>query len=297
MNNEELVMEIRAGHRDLIGELYLDNYGTIRKFVKRYANADNFEDLCQEAYFGIVEAVENWKPEKHVSFMHYALYWIKYVVIRYLKKNESGISIPYHIYERKNQYKRFVDTYIKRYGKEPSREQIALHTGFSNEQIDDVKRAIQAENLASLYQRTVNAANDREELLLIDTLLDPDNQIEELLDRIEADELSAKMWSIVNSLPPVQAQVIKYRFYRGLTLYECGVELGVTTERVRVIEHQALIKMKNVYKKELRPYVDDYVYQQGLKGTGLRSFKNTFESSVERAAIKLDKLESKYEIG
>lgn len=107
MTNEQIVTEIRNGYSvtDNMQLLYESNLPLIKRFLKPY---EPIEDLLQEAYFGLVEAVQHYETSKNVRFMTYAEYWIRQSVQRYLEKCGSDIKIPSHTRQKIARYKKTV---------------------------------------------------------------------------------------------------------------------------------------------------------------------------------------------
>lgn len=79
MTNEQLVLRIRAGENvpDNMLQLWQQNRGFIHKIVNQYKTFAEEEDLEQEGYLGLSEAVNHYNPDEGVTFLHYASYWIK----------------------------------------------------------------------------------------------------------------------------------------------------------------------------------------------------------------------------
>ena len=89
MENEQLVIRIRAGENvaDNMLQLWQQNRGFIHKIVNQYKAYADEEDLEQEGYLGLNEAVRHYNPDEGVTFLHYAYYWIKQYIVRYIKGN------------------------------------------------------------------------------------------------------------------------------------------------------------------------------------------------------------------
>ncbi|RKI87137.1 sigma-70 family RNA polymerase sigma factor [Parablautia intestinalis] len=98
MTNEQIASEIRNGYSvtDYMQLLYESNLPLIKKFIKPFAAYEPMEDLLQEAYFGLWEAVQHYETFANVRFMTYAEYWIKQSVQRYLENCGSTVRIPTH---------------------------------------------------------------------------------------------------------------------------------------------------------------------------------------------------------
>src|SRR5690554_1151309 len=107
MTNEELVEQIQRGinQSDNIEQLYQQNRGYIFTIAKRYAHVCDTEDLMQEAYFGLYEAVQRYENSAGVLFMSYAAFWIKQAIIGYLENNGLTVRMPSHIYNKVIRYK------------------------------------------------------------------------------------------------------------------------------------------------------------------------------------------------
>ena len=99
MTNEQIVSEIRNGYSvtDYMQLLYESNLPLIKKFIKPYAAYEPMEDLLQESYFGLWEAVQHYETSANVRFMTYAEYWIKQSVQPHkaenstLQENRTGV--------------------------------------------------------------------------------------------------------------------------------------------------------------------------------------------------------------
>ena len=87
MTNEQIVEQIRKGVSvtDNMERLYMDNLPLIKKFIKPYMNYEPEEDLLQEAYFGLLKAIQHYEPSENVLFMTYASYWIRRQVQNYIQ--------------------------------------------------------------------------------------------------------------------------------------------------------------------------------------------------------------------
>lgn len=287
MTNEELVIRIQQGgdHREELEELYNQNRGIIARIVNHYHGNEDEEDLFQEAYFGIVAAAELWRPEEGASFATYAVYWIKQVLRRYIDNCGSLIRIPVHQKERIILYRKTIAEFRKEFGRDPVPLELMRALGVSFGQIQDITKDAQALQVRSLSEELGEDGNT-----LQDVISDPEDKIEAALDRIGREQLSSLLWSLVDTLEKEQAHVVRERYQNGKTLEECGKEIGCTRERVRQIEAKAMRKLRSPeINKKLRPYLD--VYSIGLRG-GLNSFRHSFTSSTEYAALCLIKDEA-----
>ena len=109
------------------------------------------------------------------------------------------------------------------------------------------------------------------------------------MDDIEGQELKETLWGIVDGLPGREPEVLRLRYENGKTLQGCSEVMGVTPERVRVVEERGKRRIRETKRSELLPYLRDYILQHGLKGTSLSSYRNHgFNSSVELTVEHLE---------
>ncbi len=127
MTNEQVVSEIRNGYSvtDYMQLLYESNLPLIKKFIKPYAAYEPMDDLLQESYFGLWEAVQHYETSANVRFMAYAEYWIRQSVQRHLEKYGSAVRIPSHTRHKIARYKKTVQELEQESGRVPTGNEIA----------------------------------------------------------------------------------------------------------------------------------------------------------------------------
>ena len=168
MSNEELVERIRNGYHvtENMQVLYENNLPLIKKFIKPYAYYESEEDLLQEAYFGLWEAVRHYESSENVLFMTYARYWIKQSVQRYMENSGSVIRISSAYRQKIARYKKTVQEFEQTYGHTPTDEEIADYSLLPLSEIKKIRSYMQ--EIVSLD--TPIKADD--ELTLSDTVAD-----------------------------------------------------------------------------------------------------------------------------
>lgn len=121
MTNEQLVALIRAGDDEANNmlQLWQQNKGFIYKLAKRYSGYAELEDLTQEGYLGLCEAVHQYDLDMGVPFINYAAFWIKQAMRRYIDNCSSVVRIPVHAKEDIREYQKVLKEYWKYYGHEP----------------------------------------------------------------------------------------------------------------------------------------------------------------------------------
>ena len=192
MTNEQIVTEIRNGYSvtDNMQLLYESNLPLIKRFLKPYTAYEPMEDLLQEAYFGLVEAVQHYETSKNVRFMTYAEYWIRQSVQRYLEKCGSVIKIPSHTRQKIARYKKTVQELGQGLGRVPTDNEIADKMRISVGLLPELK--IQMQGVASLD----TPLSDDSNLTLADTVQTDYSLEDETIDKIYAERSKSELWCI-----------------------------------------------------------------------------------------------------
>ena len=151
MTNEQLAIRIKAGIdvADNMLQLWKQNRRFIYKIANRYTAFADVEDLEQEGYLGLNTAVEHYNPDEDVSFIHYAAYWIKQGIVRYIKSN-GVVRIPEFMQGRISEYNKMVQKWQQRYHRKPTDEEIMHFLDISIEMLDNLKKAAQMAKIGSL---------------------------------------------------------------------------------------------------------------------------------------------------
>lgn len=280
MTNEQLCVMYQSGNKEVIGDLYKNNSGLIEKIIRRYKGVEDLDDLRQESYFGLVRAAELWNPEKDVLFMSYAAYWIKQHIVKYIHDHSTTIRVPVHQREVMRAYSKMKNSYQVRFGRDPEEAEICHALDISREQYQQLLKDLRTVNTCS----TSVPIGDDEETILEDIIPAEGDPIGDLVEKIHREEMTAEIWSCVDSLPTRQTEVIRSRYKDQKTLKECGEALGVSAEYVRSIESKALRELrKPKFTKRLSPYITDgYIRRVGYRGS-ISSFRQ--RGSIEEQII------------
>lgn len=285
MTNEEMVLHIQDGENrtEYLEQLYGQNKGLIHGIIKRYIGIEPEEDLMQEGYIGLQRAAELYEQNSEAKFSTYAALLIAQTVQRHIDLCGSLIKIPTNKRMTISYCKKAAEKFRAELHREPTQEELFCILGMKKGQADKIREAINSRRTRSLSEPI---AEDPEALTLEETIKDPENKIDMLLDELEHEALSRELWKSVDELESEQAEVIRGRFKDGKTLEECGKDIGRNAERTRQIQMKALRKLRSEkVRNRLRPFIDERIYSIGLKGTGLSAFRDSGMSSVERAAF------------
>lgn len=285
--NEQLVQKIKAGE-DVTGNmtrLWQQNKNFVYLIARKYAKTEtDIDDLMQEGYLGMYRAIGPYDLSAGVAFLSYAAFWIRQGMQRYSQDNKH-LHIPYNLQEKVLQYQRFLNTYQMRFGKKPTDEQICCRMGISYEVLDRFKTAAEASKAGSMDKEIEGT----EGVTFGDTIADPENHYENVLDNLERKQLKSVLWTLVDDLPGKAPEVLRMRYQQELTLDKIGETVGVTREAARQWLRKGLTELRKPSRSNLLRefYREGEIYSRGVVGGGVGTFNRSWTSSTERTALDM----------
>lgn len=291
MTNEQIVQEIQNGFSVTVNMelLYANNLPLIKKFIKPYVNYDAEEDLLQEAYFGLVDAVQHYKAEEGVLFMTYARYWVCQRVQRYIEEYCSVIRIPSNYRQKINRYKKRVQEFQQIHNRIPTDQDMAAFMNVSVEAVQNIRRYMT--DIQSIDQ----PLQGREELCFGDTVQSDSDVENNTVDKIYEDYQKNELWGIVDRYTDRRQQnVIKRYFKDGQTLSDISRETGQSIETIRKQKDDGLrILRTGEAVREIREKLD--LLDASAYRSGISQYRNhNYTSMVEYIAMRRTELEKRY---
>ena len=283
MTNEEIVEQIQAGInvKDNLATLYEQNkpfiYSVIKPMMK-YADPD---DLFQEAYFGLHDAVYAYKPGV-AKFLTYLPWKIRKYCIHFIESFSNTKRIPHSRQIEIRKYQKFCQEYTNTHGTDPDDKTIMKEMELTAKKLENIRKTIYEQNCISIHKPVAGT----EDAALEDILADDADIAAEVEDQVFQADIKKIVNDAIEQLPPKHSKVIHARYLEEVTQVQLASEMNISNARVGQIEKEALQKLKDMESlqelhDEIYGYDSHYAY-----GMSVKCAVDNHTSSTEKLALK-----------
>lgn len=285
MDNEQLVARIQGGDNEAENmlQLWRQNKGFIATIARRYSSGAEMEDLEQEGYIALCEAVQHYDPGRGMSFISYAAFWIKRRM-RICADNSRTVRLSFNAGDEVRQYQKIMREYRQEYGCDPSAWELCGFLYVSREKLDQIRKAAQMGQIRSLSEPIPGMDED---ISLEDTVASGEDMEEDTIREIDKERMKRELWLAVDQLPGDQPAVLRMVYGDGMTRIKAGEVLGYGNGKVGIEERRALNALRKPHRcKKFRAYFEEYLSAAPIHHVGVSSFQTTWTSEVEREALR-----------
>lgn len=259
--DRQKLIEAEEEYFSLRNEFLEKNNGLVIDTAKRYLNQVDgkmeLSDLIQEGFFGLIEAAERFDPRKGYKFSTYAIPWIQQRIERAIHNKSDIVRIPVYMQEKIQKIDKAVRNIKEMDENELSKDLLSKKTGLPVKKIHRIQDVQKIQNISSLDSIVINKENSEKAIRLDDLIAAKESAPE---NKAIENQLKKEIEKALSGLTDREAQVIRLRYGledgEELTLQQIGEHLGLTRERVRQIEKDALGKLERPLNSKLKEFLE-----------------------------------------
>lgn len=250
----QLARETKKGDPVARRKLIQANLRLVVSVARRYRDRGvPFQDLIQEGNMGLMRAIEKFDPEKGFKLSTYAMWWIRQAIVRAISNKANTIRVPVHVHEANAKLRKIVAQFREENDRLPTETELAL---LSNLPLSKVRHVLSA------YKSTISLDAEMSNTEGLGNLYDvlPDAEERRPENITETQLLPVYVRNLMADLTDIERQVLELRFGLSsndpISLAEAAKKLGCSHEKVRLVEHRAMRKLRRACATNT---LEDYV--------------------------------------
>ena len=278
MTNEDIVKAIQNGFdvTENMQWLYQKNLPLIKIMIRPFTLYENEEDLLQEAYFGLWEAVQRYETSENVLFMTYAGYWIRQAVRRYIENCGSVIRIPGVKQQKIIRYNKAIQELSQKLGRTPANNEIADYMKINEKELEELE----------YYSESTLSDSVKSDFELENSVID----------KMYDDYTKSELWRIVERYTgQLEKRVIREYYLHNKSLAMIADKENLSISRIKQVKARGFRRLRSGQAKEELLHNFENA-ESGLYRNGMQKYSNNnFTSTVEKIALSKYELKEEYE--
>jgi len=256
---QEMAIKARNGDKDALNQLIQSNLKFVVKIASRYQNRGlSLSELISEGNIGLIKAIEKFDPSKDIKLISYGIWWIKQRIMLAISEKNTLIRVPLGKTSQASKLKAIADKEYSVTGKNPSDSELSKKMDLDPKMIDQLRSNII--DTVSIDEITTTSGN--QEVNIRDNLEDMETPDPQTL--YYRERLKKKLTNAIDNLETREAEII--RTYYGINKHnkaqnfaQIAEKMGLSRERVRQIQKEALKKILNGLQPEEEKLVDAFI--------------------------------------
>ncbi len=255
----DLALKANSGDKEALNKLIQSNLKFVVKIATRYQNRGlSLSELISEGNIGLIKAIEKFDPGKDIKLISYAIWWIKQRIMLAVSEKSSLIRVPMGKVSSASKLKATSDRVFSQTGETPSAEELSERTNITEKAIDQLKgQIIETVSLDEIYQSGDFGDYTNRDLIEDKFTLDPQTLY-------YSEMMSERVKNAIDNLDHREADIIKTYFglnesQESKNFAQIAEEMGLSRERVRQIQKEALKKIIQKLQPEEDVFVDEFI--------------------------------------
>jgi|YelNatPaOPRAMG01_1025707.scaffolds.fasta_scaffold10080_7 RNA polymerase primary sigma factor len=245
----ELAKRAKKGDKEARDKIIRSNLRLVINIAKKYAHLGSMPlmDLIAEGNIGLMHAVDKFDPRKGFRFSTYAAWWIKQNITRAIAQQQKTVRLPVYMNELLTKWKKAQEELTHKLKRPPTPQEIGKKLGLSKEKIEEVTNWLSATTLSLETPVGEEDEGELKDVLEDEKVVSPDSGFSRLIDK-------QRIATLLEMMSPREKKILDMRF--GITdgkihtLAQIAKKFGISRERVRQIEEQALKKLRNFIREQ-----------------------------------------------